>query len=223
MLTDGVVANASWSGLDKELLGGSRQDPSLPTPGGSSTFRCGFRSNGTMAGKGRWSMFVSCLKDSPFTPIALLQRCESQVENFPCFREHTAQGVHGGNVVCQARAIRRCYLETRTKFVPMVFTMKILLWTVRERDHALQPCRAEFDGTRERPTSSVMFHDRGWCSDHMRGCGVNRGSWSHVLDERNCCPRPPTAGAVKLYFPAGAGAAIPGGGAAELTAGTGEL
>ena len=37
------------------------------------------------------------------------------------------------------------------------------------------------------PPSSVMFHDRGWCSDHMRGCGVNRGSWSHVLDERNCC------------------------------------
>ena len=109
MLTKGVVAEATVSGLDNELLGGSQQDHSIPIPKGPiDLFRVGFRSNGTMAGKIRWSMFLSCPKDSLFNPVEFLQKWEPQVETSPCVGL-----VFGRNGLDSPEKVYGCYLETR--------------------------------------------------------------------------------------------------------------
>ena len=93
--------------------------------------RVGFRSNGTMAGKIRWSMFVQ-----GFTVLTSGTHAEMRAASGKLLpvSSWTLAGLNSLDKVfmvamsiCQACGIWRCYLETRTKLPPMVFTMKIML------------------------------------------------------------------------------------------------
>ena len=101
--------------------------------GAMRPIRVGFRSNGTMAGKIRWSMFVQ-----GFTVLSSGTHAEMRAASGKLLpiSSWTLAGKRPNSPytvfmvamsICQVCGIWRCYLETRTKLPPMVFTMKILL------------------------------------------------------------------------------------------------